>query len=581
MNKTFGIIILVVVAFGVYLNSLNYGFFWEDKLLTKDNIHIRTLKNIPYFFLPGYVNVYELGHGDRYRPLRTLSFVFDYFIWRENTFGYHLTNVGLHILTTILVALLVTNLSGNNLAGFFAGLIFAVHPVHTESILFVKNRSDIICALFFLLALLFFGKFIDSKKYLFYVLSLIATVFGFLSKEMIIILPFLITGIVVIKGQKINHYFTIPYYLLLFGYLIFRKYVMIAGFGNFSSVFPSGFLDHIGFVLTTFSEYIRVLFWPVSLCVDKVIPIGKSPLNLWFFVFVMVIIGLFFAIKKKEKQIAFWIFFLLFTMLPVSNIIYLVGRPFAEQRMYIPSIGFSAFVALAIMRLANEKIKFAWIVVGMIVLFLGVRTVLRVSDWRDEENLWKEATKVSLAPFRAYHNLAYLQIERGDYSEAMENLKKSLEINPKFADAYSTLGALYYRLGLYKKSVEMFEKALEVSAGFNETVLTNLAAVYAVLGQHQKAREIYQKIIKITPWLERAYYNYAVSLIATNEYDEALKNLNECLRLNPYYTQAYLRRGEILMKKGDFLQAEKDFSTVLRQEPKNSLAKIYLAQMRK
>jgi len=577
-NKIYLSVLLLLVGLVVYLPTINNNFYWEDTILTKDNVHIRTLRNVGYFFHPGYINVYEIGHGNRYRPLRTVSFAVDYFFWQDNPAGYHLTNVVLNALVVLLVGWLFAELANNSIVGLLAGIIFAVHPVHTESVIFVKNRSDIICTIFYLGSLLFFWKYLSEGNLWRYILSLVLAVLAFLSKEMAVSLPLVATAIWWWQRRAGKKYWLLlPDYLLLFGYWAFRHWVMVGS----PEKFPGTFWQQIRFIFTTLSEYGKLLVLPLNLTVDRVIALNKWP-DIVGLIILALLVGLLLllVIKDKQEVLSFSIFFLLINLLPISNVVYLLGRPFAEQRLYLPSVGFAGLVAVAIWQLGRKIPRLSWLVALIIVGLFSLRTLGRIADWRDEETLWKKTIATSAAPFRAYHNLAYVQISKGNYSEAMKNLKKSLEINPEFVDAYNTLGALYYRMGLYPQSIEMFEKAAKLSPGFNERVLTNLAAVYAVVGRHKEAREIYQKIIKFTPWLDRAYYNLAVSFLATKNYEEAEKNLRIVLGLNPYSIEASLRLGEIFLRKKDFSSAEKVFNNVLAIEPGNILAKKYLQEIK-
>ena len=181
-NKLGAAALVFLAAFLAHANSITPSFHWEDETIVSENVHIRTLKNIPHFFRPGYVNVYESGQGNRYRPLRTVTLALDYAFWKSDPRGYHLTNVLLHAAVAALVWLLCLLVSGSPFAALAAGLLFALHPVHVESIAWVKNRSDILCSLFYLSALSAFAAFLGARSRAVYALSLLLLPFAFLAK---------------------------------------------------------------------------------------------------------------------------------------------------------------------------------------------------------------------------------------------------------------------------------------------------------------------------------------------------------------------------------------------------------------
>jgi len=176
------VILLVLVTYAVYQNSLNGSFLWDDKYLVLRDNQIRTLRNIPRFFGLTYWREEAPFPGANFRPLRTTSFAIDYFLWEDNPFGYHLTNLLFHIFNVLLVYFFVhlllsslstyqpINLSTHSpnhlftysLVPLLSALLFATHPIHTEAVCWIKNRSELFCTFFFLSSLIFFIK--SSQK---------------------------------------------------------------------------------------------------------------------------------------------------------------------------------------------------------------------------------------------------------------------------------------------------------------------------------------------------------------------------------------------------------------------------------
>ena len=196
-RRGIAVIVLALVTFILFSNSLNNSFIWDDEKLIVQNKFIRSLKHIPLLFTVRYKDYHHLAKG-QYRPVRTVTFSLDHFLWKTEPFGYHLTNVLLHVLNVILVYFLLYGLAGPESRKsarflslpFVTALLFATHPIHTESVNWVKNRSDLLALLFFLVSFLLFIKrtpHTSREKNLnvfFYGASLLAFVLSLLSKEM-------------------------------------------------------------------------------------------------------------------------------------------------------------------------------------------------------------------------------------------------------------------------------------------------------------------------------------------------------------------------------------------------------------
>ncbi len=581
-----GAALVFLAAFLVYANSINPVFHWEDVDIVSENVHIRTLKNLPVFFRPGYVNVYEAGQGTRYRPLRSVTLALDYALWQNDARGYHLTNVLLHCLTAVLVWLFCLLVSGDPVLAFVAGLLFAVHPAHAESVAWIKNRSDILCALFYFASAAAYAAFLrglaPGRKAgaALCVLSAALLVPAFLAKEMALSAPFVLTLLLLYLNDKEGKpvldgwYSLVPHYALLLVYLLFREKSMGGGGG-----FPGGLPAHALFAAATAGKYLEILVWPVRLSIERAVPAGTAGVLAALIALAAAsAVPALYALKKREG--AFWLAAFFALAVPVLNIIYIPGRPLAEQRLYLPSAAFCAFLAwgaVLFMRGGAGKIRRAAGIaaVAAAALLLGGRTVYRNLDWKSEVLLWEKTIASSPSP-RAYNNLAVAFLNEKRYGEAVNAAELSLKADPAFVDAYNTLGAAYHDLGLYDKSITAFERAVFFSSGRAYKSLMNLAALYSLTGRWQEALSVYGQVIGAAPWLDAAYYNMGLTLAEHGRGDEALRAFREALSLNPYNALAYVMMGRVYAAKKNAPAAEAAYKEALKLEPSNSEASAYL-----
>ena len=361
MNKNkIGLIIVAVLSVLVYLNTLKNSFQWDDERRIVKNVHIRFLKNIPNFFRPGYFNLYEEAKGERYRPVRTITFAVDFAFWKNNPVGYHITNTLFHAVCSVLVWCFILLLTKNAGAATLSAIIFAVHPVHTESITYIKNRSDVLCCIFYILSFIFFVKSSEFRKAernsqrgtlaeqntakipvsaLYALFSILCFIIALLTKEMAVTLPAILVLYIFLFSDIKKWKSTVIYWAFLFLYLAFRYFYLSGG----KTLGGAGF-DFIT-VIKTLSDYIKLGFFPYPLCLDRpyIKPEFFSPA---FLISAFILLMFFILIIKSSRQNKFFLLFVLITLLPVSNLLLIKGREFAEQRFYIPSVGISAFIGL-------------------------------------------------------------------------------------------------------------------------------------------------------------------------------------------------------------------------------------------
>jgi len=579
-NKLGAAALVFLAAFLAHANSITPSFHWEDETIVSENVHIRTLKNIPHFFRPGYVNVYESGQGNRYRPLRTVTLALDYAFWKSDPRGYHLTNVLLHAAVAALVWLLCLLVSGSPFAALAAGLLFALHPVHVESIAWVKNRSDILCSLFYLSALSAFAAFLGARSRAVYALSLLLLPFAFLAKEMALTFPFAAALLLLFvnkrEGERLARgwQWLVPYFALLAGYLLFREKAMIGG-----ADYPGGPAAHLLFILNTAGEYLRILVWPAFLSIERQVPTGAGA-ALAALAAAAAVPALY---RLRGREGAFWLLLFFFLCVPVLNLEYIPGRPLAEQRMYLPSAAFCAFAAWALAA-AREKGGRAALAAGALLavmaLALGARSVMRNRDWASEALLWEKTAAASPTP-RVYNNLAVVLSAQKRHTEAYENALEAIKLDPSYVDAYNTLGAVCYDLGLYDRSIGYFEKALFYSDGKAYKSLINLAALYALKGRRDEALAAYREALRMAPWVDAAHYNLGLLLASLGRGDEALAHFREAAALNPYNARTLRMTARLLSGRGDVGGAGQAYRALLRLEPADMEAAAYLAKVDK
>ncbi|MCX5667437.1 MAG: tetratricopeptide repeat protein, partial [Candidatus Omnitrophica bacterium] len=441
-----------------------------------------------------------------------------------------------------------------------------------------------------------------------------------LSKEIAVTLPLILLLYCVYAlpaRERLTAAFkTLPYFGAAALYMIV-KFPFLAGetiSGRSQSI---GVYSHALVVLKTFAYYLSIMISPINLNAERRIPVPKTffaPGILWSFALFAAIIAIIMISRKRGKLFGFALIWILVTLLPSSNIILLYPRPIAEQRLYLPSIGFCLALALIINRLfrpssrSNTRKKAALCALSVICLtaFYSALTMKRNLDWRDPVTFWTKTSKSAPYKDRAYYNLGCAYVTEGKTAEAIESFKKTVSINPNHAEACYNLGNAYYKEKLFDQAIACFERAIEIDPKYvyarrdlnvlyqvtgrtdeaiafykrmlkvyprDGSICNNLAIIYEEnLGKHAEAIELYKKAISFGLNTEIVYYNLGVAYDSLNMEEEAMESYKKAIRLKPDFAEAYNNIAAICYRQGRHdLAARFDAKAKKLKEPTSQL----------
>ncbi|MCX5666923.1 MAG: hypothetical protein NTY34_01220, partial [Candidatus Omnitrophica bacterium] len=316
------IILLALITITAFSNIMQNQFVWDDNNLITENSYVKDLRSIPYFFTAHYWNNSHPGSRGGYRPVFMATLALDYHIWGGKAFGFHLTSMLLHLANVILVFFLVTLLMKGSVprewfceAPFIAALLFAVHPVHVESVTYIKNRGDLLACVFFLIALIIFIRNIPRRGLRANAAAFSGSIFclfiALLSKEIAVTLPLILLlycAYALPARERLTAAFkTLPYFGATALYMIV-KFPFLAGetiSGRSQSI---GVYSHALVVLKTFAYYLSIMISPINLNAERRIPVPKTffaPGILWSFALFAAIIAIIMISRKRGKLFGF------------------------------------------------------------------------------------------------------------------------------------------------------------------------------------------------------------------------------------------------------------------------------------
>ena len=460
---------IVIIAIAVYANSLHNQFVYDDEFLIQENSLIKSSTFKPELFTKNI----GFGSGRKsnfYRPLQILSYKLDYYFWRLNPKGYHITNILLHILVALSVYFLLKLILRDGIIAFLTALIFVSHPVHTEAVTYISGRADPLAALFFIWAFYFHVRYQKASKKVFYILSIFSFILALFSRENALVFLFvLIMYDYVLTRKKDRHLKNyIPFILFSLLYLFLRIKILAVP-TTAKQYVSTTLIERIPGIFSSITEYLRILIFPVDLHMEYI-------MRLYPFFNVKTILGviiaavsIIFALTsiKKRPIISFAIFWFWINFIPASNIFPLKAF-MAEHWLYLPSIGFFLLLSYLIKKpLLSEHRQIRLVAIVLLISglsFYSALTVYQNRFWKDPITFYERTLKFSPQSSRLHNSLGGEYFYRGEYEKAKQEFKKAIEIKPTHADAYNNLGTTYLSLGQPEKAKKFFKKALTLHA---------------------------------------------------------------------------------------------------------------------
>jgi len=466
------LLVLLGVGAGIYVNSLGGDFVWDDRALVLKNPMVQSLGQSLEAF-QGKLRLFNTALG-YYRPLALLSIVLDRTVWGERAFGFHLTNLLLHLGCVLVLFFLLERLFGRWTALWTLGL-FTAFAVHTENVAFISGRMDVLCTLFILLCLLvYFRHSPPSPASL--IFCFLLALCALLSKELGAVLLFLLPlGILFHCSRETwkGHFlrlstFLIPAFVV---YLLLR----IQAIGGLATPVhpPFGLAQRLLFLPQLLGDYLALLVFPVNLnAMHRIYPPPNTPGFLVPLSLLIMVAFTLFLLSRRSRLVGLGSLWFLTALLPVMNLLPLEGPLMADRFLYLPSCGFALLLTGIPEALEGKKSKGnpsikrgLWVVLLAIGLANGVFTVLRNPVWKDEMTLFTRCVEQSPGSALARNNLGYAYYRERNWQRAEQEYRRAIALSPGFADPHATLGDILSKTGRYAEAVREYEAYLQYNPG--------------------------------------------------------------------------------------------------------------------
>ncbi|MDO9565133.1 MAG: tetratricopeptide repeat protein [Candidatus Desulfaltia sp.] len=567
---------LVITVLAVYWQVGSHEFVnYDDEDYITENQHVQaglTLKSIAWAFTS--------THASNWHPLTWLSHMLDCEIYGLNPGGHHFTSVFFHILNSILLFLVFKKMTGAFWKSAFVAALFAIHPLHVESVAWASERKDVLSTFFWMLtmgAYILYVKYPDTKKYL---LTVLLFALGLMAKPMLITLPFVLLLLDCWPLGRFNYQWSlayalvrekIPLFVLAAASGIVTFFVQQSG-GAVRSLDVLPLFVRISNALVSYISYIVKMIMPHNLAVLYPHP-GMPPV--WQVAGACLLLAFisFIAAKTFKRSPYFtvgWLWYL-GTLVPVIGLVQVGSQSMADRYTYIPLTGIFIIIAWGVSDLAARwryRYKKEGLAAGsaIILSILMVTTWFQVGCWTNSITLFSHAINVTENNSVAHNNLGNALKDHGKLSEAIKHYTEALRIKPNHANAHNNLGNALADQGMISEAIKHYTEALRIKPN-HAKAHNNLGNALADKGELSEAIKHYTEALRIKPDYADAYYNLGNALVNKGKLTEAIRKYTEALRIKPNHAKAYYNLGNALVNKGMISEAIRNYNEALRIKP--------------
>ena len=582
---------LGLITLALYLPAVRHGFVeYDDQQYVTDNPHVQA-------GLSGDGVKWAFGfHAGNWHPLAWLSHMLDCQLFGARVGGHHLTSILLHTASTLLLFLVLHRMTGALWRSAAVAALFAWHPLHVESVAWVSERKDVLCAFFWMLTLWCYAKCVtpDTKpavsRFTFHVsryywLSLLFFALALMAKPMAVTLPFVLLLLdywplsrIQNSKFKIQNFLTlmvekIPFFAGSIGVCLLTLHAQqIAIVSTAGLTLPQRFAH----TLAAYNHYFWAMFWPRGLAVYYPYVINLPLATVILSGTVVALITLLAAkyFRSRPWFIVGWLWFL-GTLVPVIGLVQVGDQAWADRYTYLPLIGlFVAVVWLAAEFMKNQIVLRTCAVTAGVAMLTA--TSLQLRHWKNTWTLFDHANKVTHENYMAITVLASQLAKQGKLDEAVALYHTALSYQPTFPETHFFLGNAFDQLGQPDEAVAEYEKALWFKPMQEQTHIF----LGIVLGKQKKYAEAithYEAALVINPESAVTHNNLARIFHTQGRLDDASEHYSAALKLDPKLALAHNNLGILLLQKNNLADGTVQLREALRLNPTNSETQFNLA----
>jgi len=553
---------LVAITWLVFGQTLHHDFVnFDDDVYVYNNPFVTRGISVN-----SVIQAFTDNHARNWHPLTTITHMLDCQLYGLRAGGHHFTNVLLHTVAVVLLFLGLQQMTGALWRSAFVAAVFAIHPLHVESVAWVAERKDVLSGVFFMLTMIAYVHYARAPSIWRYLTVLFVFALGLMSKPMLVTLPFVLLLLDYwplrrITAQRSNvgrRLLTllaekVPLLVLSVGSCLITFVIQKRAIG---AIPPLPFTWRLQNAFASYVIYVWKALWPTRLAVfyphlNNTLPIWEVGLAIVFLVAITVAVIVF----RRQRPYLFtgW-FWYLGMLIPVIGFVQVGEQGYADRYTYLPHIG---LFILAVW-LAGDVIVVRWsgsrsavITALAIIVGLAWAAFIQTSYWRNSETLWTHALAVTSDNDVAHNNLGYLCVDRGELDKAISHFETALKIRSGKSDPHYSVASAFVQM--------------------------NLADALARKGQSDQAMVHYEEAIRLQPNYADAYYNRGNLLFAQGRIGEAIADWEKTLQIQPNDADAHTCLGNALLRQGSLKEAITQYEKAAAVAPNDAHSRNNIA----
>ena len=579
---------LAILTIAVYLQVVNHQFIsLDDDYYIVNNVMVTnglTLEGIAWAF--------TTFHAANWHPVTWLSHMLDCQFFGLNAGGHLFVSMLIHVANTLFVFVLLRRMTRSPWKSAIIAALFALHPLHVESVAWAAERKDTLAAFFGLLSLLAYTRYAEAISWTRYLLVALWLALGLMAKPMLVTWPFLfllldywpLRRVKWSPGEGVGRFMKawmplvrekIPF-LALVGASMVVTFIAQSQGGAVRGFEEAPVPLRLANALISCAKYVLLTFWPSGLAIYY--PFPPEGILVWqlagafLLIAALTIIALFQA-KARPYLIVGWFWFL-GTLVPVIGLVQVGGQAMADRYHYIPSIGLFIFLVCGLADFATawrmERVGIA--VASLSVLISGLLSAIEINRWRDSTTLFERALAVTPDNLVIQYNLGHVLAQQKKYEDAISHFTEALRIEPGFFDALVNMGVAHLDQGKPDEAIPYYERALRVQPNSAKAHM-QLGVALAGVKKSQEALVELRRASEIAPTDGDIRTNFGLILARLGKLDEAALQLNEALRLKPDSAEAHNNLGLLFLANKQPERASEYFSKALQLKPDLTMAR--------
>jgi tetratricopeptide (TPR) repeat protein len=581
--------LLMAVTMALYWPSVHHDFInYDDPEYVSANPRVLA-------GLSASNTCWALGAGTaaNWHPLTWLSLMLDVSLFGKKAAGMHFTNVAFHAANAALLFWLLWRLTGATWRGAVVAALFAWHPAHVESVVWVAERKDVLSAFFGFAALIFYARYAQNSEGRrqrtevrenfclspAYWLAWICFALGLMSKPMLVTWPFVLLLLDFWPLERWKSgcvwpliFEKIPFFTLALAASVVTFLVQKQG-GAVAVVASLSWDERAANALISYGRYLGMIFWPTDLAIFYPHP-AHWPLAEMLLAGI-VLGGISFAAWGRRRQQPFFLMGWLWyggTLVPVIGMVQVGAQAMADRYTYIPSVGVFIMVVWGVHELVrhHQNRMIALSATGFTALILcAALTRHQLRYWQNSETLFRHALSVTRDNFIIHYDLGFTLDAAGKIDEAINQYEKALAINSDEADIHSGLGVALTQKNLTDEAIQQFQEALRLKPNDAQTH-DDLGLVLNTQGDTDAAIRQFQESFRLQPDFVPAHYDLGVVLNQQGHIDAAISQFETAIQFEPNNAKARYNLGNALAKQGQVDAAMGQFQEVIRVQPENA-----------